>query len=258
MNKRIKFVLTSLILSSGFVAINLFDFQSRFISIGILALLTVVLFFWSLREGLHFDATLLTLVLPLSFTLGVGFFWFLLPSTIYARIPIVIFYGAGIYSLIRTANIFMVSTIRTIALVRAARGFGFILTLISSFLLFDALLSIRANLLVVAFGVWTITFPLIMQGLWFSVLERYLTKDLILYSIILSTSVTQIAAVLYFWPVSVVVGSLALTVAVYTLLGLGQAKLEGRLFAKTIKEYLFVATVVFVVILLATHWGGKL
>jgi hypothetical protein len=61
---------------------------------------------------------------------------------------------------------------------------------------------------------------------------------------------------LYFWPVSVVVGSLFLTVAVYVLLGLGQAKIEGRLFKQTVYEYLTVGIVVFLLMLLSTSWKG--
>ena len=39
----------------------------------------------------------------------------------------------------------------------------------------------------------------------------------------------EIALSLYFWPVTVVVGSLFLTIAVYMLLGLANEKIEGRL-----------------------------
>ena len=69
-------------LSLGFVGMQLLPDQYRFISIAILGAMTVILFYWSLREGLGLDMTLLTLVLPLFFTLGVGFFWFLLPTNL--------------------------------------------------------------------------------------------------------------------------------------------------------------------------------
>ena len=88
MNKRIKFILTAIVLSLGFIGINFLEEQVRFYAIGGLSVLTLVLFFLSLREGLRRDATLLTLILPTMFTLGIGFFWFLLPTNIIARIPV--------------------------------------------------------------------------------------------------------------------------------------------------------------------------
>ena len=66
----------------------------------------------------------------------------------------------------------------------------------------------------------------------------------------------EIALSLYFWPVTVVVGSLFLTIAVYMLLGLGQAKIEGRLFSQTVREYLIVGVLVFIGMFFATRWGG--
>ena len=75
-------------------------------------------------------------------------------------------------------------------------------------------------------------------------------------SLITSLVVAEVAVTIFFWPVSVVVGSLFLTVFVYMLLGLGQADLEGRLFSQTIREYLVVGVLVFFGMILATHWGG--
>src|SRR3972149_7354547 len=242
MNKRQKFVITSILLCLGFIGINFLDNQYRFLAIGGLTLLTLLLFIWSLWEGLGLNSTLLTLVLPSLFTLGVGIFWFLIPATIFARIPVVILFGLGIYALCLTANIFTVSAVRTIALVRAARGVGFVLTLLTSFLLFDAILSIKAQIWITVFGVVLASFALFLQGLWISVLEakNILASKTFFYTLIFSLGIGEIAVLLFFWPVTVVVGSLFLTIGVYMLLGLGQAKLEERLFVQTAREYFTV------------------
>lgn len=202
------------------------------------------------------NMTLLVLVLPVIFTLGVGFFWFLLPSGIYTRIPIVIFYGIGIYVLALTANIYTVSTIRTIALFRAARGVGFVLTLVTSFLVFDAILSLKTQIYYLLPLIFALSLPLYLQGFWAMVLEKSFSSKLLIYSLVSSLITAEIAAVLYFWPVTVVVGSLFLTVAFYVLLGLGQSSVEDRLFPGTVREHLVVASIVFLAMFLATHWGG--
>ena len=258
MEKRKKFIITSIVLSLGFIGINLLENYLRFWAIGGLTIATIILFFWSLAEGLGLNATLLTLILPGLFTLGVGLFWFLLPTTILARLPIIILYGLGIYALNLTLNIFTVSAVRTIALARAAKGVGFVLTLLVAFLLFDTILSVKFSLWLTVLMVALVSFLLFFQGLWVIRLEKNLfSGDLLLISGLLSLGLAEIAMLLYFWPVTVVVGSLFLTVAVYILLGLGQASREGRLFKHTVREYLTVGLVVFIAMLFfATYWGG--
>jgi len=227
----------------------------RILSIAGLGIFTLLLFVWSLREALGKNMTLLALILPVYFTISVGFFWFLLPTSMYARIPIVIFYGIGIYALCLTTNIYTVAAIRTIALLRAARGVGFVLTLITSFLLFDTILSIRVPILLNSALITASIFALYLQGLWVIPLDARFSKELFVYSLIFSLIMGEIALLLYFWPVTVVVGSLFLTVTVYMLLGLGQAKLEGRLFNTTVREYLIVGILVFIGMFFATRWG---
>ena len=256
-SKEKRFIASSFILSLGFIAINFVPDTFRFAAISLLTFSTLILFIASLWEGLGINETLLTLILPPLFTLGVGIFWFLIPANIFAQLPIVIFFGVGIYVLCRTANIFTVSAVRTIPLFRSARWIGFILTFLTAFLLYDAVISIRANIFVTVIGVALISFFLFLQGLWVSSLEK---KDLkmdkvFIFSSIFAFAIAQIEVLLYFWPVTVVVGSIFLTIGIYILLGLGQAELEGRLFKQTVKEHLFVGLIVFIIMFLATNWG---
>lgn len=256
MSKRRRFVIASIALSLGFVGIQFLNDQNRFWAIGVLGIATIAFFVWSLFENLGRNMTLLTLVLPTIFTLGVGTFWFLLPTNIFARIPVVIFYGIGIYVLSLTMNIFTVSAIRTIALLRAARGVGFVLTLITSFLVFDAIISLRIPVYYLLPAIFITSFPLFFQGFWSVVLDKEFSKEIFKMSVVSSLMVTEIAAALFFWPVTVVVGSLFLTVTFYILLGLGQSNLEGRLFPVTIREHLVVGVLVLVAMFFSTHWGA--
>ena len=256
MTKRRKFLIASFILSLGFVGIQFLDNQYKIYAIFVLSLITSILFLWSLWEGLGKNSTLLTLVLPAFFTGGVGIFWFLLPSNVFARLPMIIFYGLGIYALSLTMNVFTVSAVRTIALLRAARGVGFVLTLITLFLIYNAILSLKIPFWGNALLITILSFPLFLQGFWTIPLDKKITKDLLNISLVSSLVVGEIAVSLFFWPATLVVGSIFLTVAVYVLLGLGQARLEQRLFSQTVKEYLLVGILVFVGMFFATHWGG--
>ena len=100
------------------------------------------------------------------------------------------------------------------------------------------------------------SFPLFLQGLWVSRITKEVGSEILIYSGVFSYVVGGVAVLMYFWPVSVVVGSLFLTVVVYILLGLGQAKIEARLFRQTVNEYLTIGTIVFLIMLLSTNWHG--
>lgn len=256
MTKRHKSVVISLLLVLGFYSITFLENENRVLGISILSLSSIPFFFWALRDAIKRNATLLCLVLPPLFTFGVGLFWFLLPSTFYAKLPVIILYGVGVYVMALTANIFAVSVQKKIALARAAKGVSFVLTLFVSFLLYDAVLSLRVNILTSSALLFAASFPLFLQGLWVSKITSNLEREVLVYSLVLSYVVAAGGLMLYFWPVSVVVGSLFLTVGVYVLLGLGEAKLEGRLFKQTINEYLVIGVLVFLVMFFSTSWRG--
>lgn len=255
-SKRVRYLISSLILLFGFIGIQFLDEIYKFPSIAFLVILTGLFSFWSFFEGLGKNMTLASIILPMLFTLGVGIFWFLIPANLYTRIPIIIFFTAGIYVLLSTMNIYTVSSSKTIALLRAARGVGFVLTLVTSFLLFDAILSIRQNVFISSTLVLVTSFLLFIQGFWSIELEKKADKILITMTLISSLILTEMAVLIFFWPVTVVVGSLFLTSGVYMLLGLGQTKLEDRLFPASIREYLTVGIIVLIGMFFATHWGG--
>ena len=254
MSKRTKFIITSSLLSLGFFSLGFISNQFRYPGIFILSLVTIVLFSWSLWETLGKNATILSLLLPPMYTLGVGLFWFLLPSSIFATFPVIVLYGVGVYVLVSTYNIFNVSTFKKIALSRAANGVGFVLTLFTIFLLCDAVLSLRLGIILRVPIIFLISFPLFLQGLWISHLTTKITREVFLYALTFAVGVASISAVTFFWPLTITFGSLLLTVTSYVLLGLGQAQFEGRLFKTTIREYLLVGTLVFVFMVLATSW----
>jgi len=255
MSKRKRFLITSFLLSLGFIGIQFLPQSNKIYSIFFLGLLSIPLFSWSLWEGLGFNMTLLSLVMPPFYTVGVGLFWFLLPANIYIQASIAFLYGIGIYALCLTTNIYTVSAIRTIALLRAARGVGFVLTIFVFFLIFDAIFSLRQpvfyNLPLVALS----SFPLFFQGFWSIPLEKGISTELIKISVVSTLVVSEVSAILFFWPSTVAVTSLFLTSTSYLLLGLGQSHLEGRLFPRTIKEYFFIGFLLLFGLFLATEWG---
>jgi len=255
LTKRRKFVLSSLILSFGLYLLAVIGFEHKYQAIAGLVALAGILTFWSLREAALNLASWLTPILPMFFTAGVALFYFLLPVNLFTIVPVILIYFVGMYALLLTLNIFSVAAIRTINLFRSASAVGFLLTLLTSFFLYNAVLSLKMNFYVNFLAVFLISLPLFLVGLWSVNLEEKMPAEILKLSLIAACFVGQLELALSFWPVTVTVGSLFLTASVYVLLGLLQAQRLGRLFRKTVTEYLAVGLTVFLTLLLYTSWG---
>lgn len=270
MTKRQKFVLSSAILLAGFVSIQFLDYQYMFFGVAGLGIMTLLLSAWSLRESLSKNAALLVLIIPVLFTVGAEIFflgletgsfpdiWGMPPDFIkrFVQVLVGLVYVIGIYALLLTANIYTVAAARTIQLLRSAHAVGFVLTLVTAFFLFNTAWSLKEPFWMNGLVVGLVSFLLFLQGFWTIELEQGISREVLLLSIASAFVVSEIATVLSFWPVTVSVASLAVTTAVYVTLGLGQAKLQQRLFAKTVKEYLFIGAIVACTMFLTAKWGG--
>lgn len=268
MTKRQKFVGSSLILSAGLLTLHLLSVSIQYEFITAISLAALILAAWSLRDGLRFNATLLTLVLPVLFTFGASFFYFYLfvrssfiislHQLILSALSIIYWlsYAVGMYASLLGSNIYTVAAIRTIALLRTAQAVGFLLTVVTAFFLFDTVFSFRSFPWVNGLAVLFISFPLSLQALWSIELEEKISWTVLVFASVISIAMGEIALMISFWPVTVTVGSLFLTTILYILLGITQTNLQGRLFVKTLKEYLFVGLVVFAAVYFSAKWGG--
>jgi hypothetical protein len=255
MAKRQKFILTSLILAVGMLAIQQVNDNYRYLTITILSVSALGLSFWSLKEALSDIRWLTTAILPTMFTAAVALFYFLLPQTLFSQLPVVALYALGIYALLLTENIFSVAAIRTIQLFRAAQAVGFLITLFTGFLLFDTIFSFRFPFWENGLLIMCVSIPLFLQALWSVNLEERISRKIVLYSIFLSIAIMEIAFVLSFWPLTITTASLALTTLFYVLLGLSQAEFQEKLFKQTIYEYLGVGLILLVTLIFTTTWG---
>lgn len=228
---------------------------ARYRTILVLSLSAIPFTLWSLKEALRGPIWLVSWILPVFFTAGVGFFYFLLPGTWLTALPIVLFYLLGTYALFLSENIFAVAAIRTIQLFRSASAVSFLLTLIISFLLYDTVFSFRLPFYINGIVVFFLSFFLFLHGTWAATLGEKITAELLRYSLVLALGLGEIALVLSFWPTAITLSALFLTSLIYVFLGITQAKLSDRLFEKTIKEYVIVGLIVLFVLFFYTRWG---
>ncbi len=254
MTKRMKLVIVAVALSLGLLGIQSIDVDARYQAIGLLAGVAYGLSAWALFGDLKKTEWLTVLILPVLYPVAVALFYFLLPVRLLSRILILSIFGIGMYALLLTENIFSVAAIRTIQLLRAAHAVGFLLTLLVAFFLWDTLFSFRLAPWWNALGVGITSLPLILQGLWSVNLEDKISQEVVNNSLGLSWGLTSLALMISFWPVTITIASLFLVTALYVGLGLVQNRMTGRLFKKTVTEYLWVSGLVVGLTFLLAQW----
>ncbi len=257
LTKREQLVSITVVLTIGLLLTQLISTDLRYIMVIVLSALTYVLAAFGLRDDLAGIEWVTLLTLPTAFTGAVALFYFLLPVRWLTRIPIVVGFSVGMYALLLTENIYNVAAERTIALLRAAHSVGFLLTLVTYFLLLQAILAFRLTPALNALFVGVVSFFLIFQCLWAIELEGQVSVRLRHLSIILTVIFVQLAWGFSFWPVSLVLQALFITTCFYSLVGMAQQYLVEKLYKKTVIEFFSVTILVFVIVFLATHWRGN-
>lgn len=252
--KRQIFILSTLFLTAGLIATQLLPTAFRYPSVLVLGFLSFLLAAFCLREDLSQHEWLTLLALPTLFTLGVSYFYFLLPVRWITRLPVAVFYALGYYGVLLTENIFNVSAGRTIQLIRAAQTVGFYLTLVTCFLFLDLLFSLHLPFFINFLLVFAALTLLFVQNFWSVLLTDKVEKTVWIYAIIFAIATAQIALAISFWPVRTLTSSLFLTSIFYAFLGIGGYELQERLFKRVALEFITVPIFVFILMLLTTSW----
>jgi len=254
--KRQRFILMSFFLTVVLVAAQTVPQDLRLVTIAFLALATLFLAVFALWGELSGIKYFLLLLLPVYFVTGASLFYFLLPVRWLTRLPFALVFGISTYLLMLTANIYNVAAIRTIALHRAARAVGMLFTLVAAFFLINVLLSLHLAFYFNFLGVIAITGPLYLVQLWSYGLEDYVTRKVALYTFVFTLVTGQMAAIFSFWPLEPINGALILVTVTYVLLGIGQFAVIDGLKRRTVYEYVGIAAIVALIVLITTRWGG--
>lgn len=256
LSKRQQFVVVTSVLVTGMIFTQLTPGEGRYPMVIVLSVLTFFATAFALREDLSGVEWLTLLTLPTLFTASVGLFYFLLPARWLTRLPVAALYAIGMYALLLTENIYNVAAERTIALLRAAHSVGFLITLLTYFLLVQTALAFRLPFYLNALFVAAISFFLVLPSLWSMELSDRVSGRVGRISVGITFALTQLAWVFSFWPVATTLIALFLTTSFYALVGMGQQYVSERLYKKTIIEFLAVVAIVFSIVVLATRWRG--
>lgn len=256
LSKRQQFVIITLILTVGLVVTQVVPGELRYPLVVTFSIATYFLSAFGLREDLGGIEWLTLLTLPTLFTAAVLLFYFLLPVRWLTRLPVAALYATGMYALLLTENIYNVAAERSIALLRAAHSVGFLLTLVTYFLLISTVLSFRLAVGWTAIAVGVITFLLVVQALWSIELGQQVSGRVWQISTSITIMLTELVWIFWFWPVQQALIALFLTTSLYCTAGMAQQYLEDKLYKKTAIEFGSVVVIVFTILLIATRWRG--
>lgn len=256
MTKRRRLILEAFILAIGFFITQFVDITWRYWSIGILGLVTYFLTAWVLKEDLTPVGWITVLIPPVTYVVLTNLFYFLLPQGILIRIFIFIFFSIGLYAVLLTENIFSVAnSFRTIKLLRAAQAIGFFITLVTAFFGYNTVFSFKAIGWINFALIFLISLPIILPSLWSISLEGRIVPRLVFYSLVLSFIIAQMALMISFWPVTITTASLFLISSLYVGLGIMQAQFSERLFENTLREFIQVGIIIYIITFFLARWG---
>lgn len=256
LDKRKKIIIATIIITLGLIFVGMI--QNIFISYRFIIGLGVLAYFlslWALWEGMTPLKAVILLILPTFFTVAVASFYFLLPIRWLTRLPVALIFGLSFYSLLLSQNVFNVASERTIPLYRAASTVSFLFTLVTAFFLFNVVSGFDLPFYINGVVVALICLPLSLQSLWSLEMESVSAQHLV-YSLLVSLIVSEVAIALSFWPVAPTIWSLTLATLIYILFGLIMEFQRGRLTQRVVREYLGVGILVLIFSILSTSWGG--
>lgn len=256
LSKRQQFVMITFILAGGLMLTQLVPNELRYPMTAGLSVLTYLLSAFALRDDLHTVEWLTLLTLPTLFTAAVALFYFLLPARWLTRVPFVMLYAVGMYALLLTENIYNVAVDRTIALLRAAHSVGFLLTLVTYFLLVQTVMAFRFSFYTNALCISAVSLLLAVQSLWSAELDTKINRRVSRFSFLIGIVLGELAWMLSFLPTQSTLKVLFLTTGFYGLVGMGQQYLIEKLYKKTVIEFFTLCSIVFIIVLFATRWRG--
>lgn len=256
LSKRQQFVIITIILTLGLIVTQMAPSDWRYPLVITFSLAAFLLTAFGLREDLAGIEWLTLLALPTLFTAAVLLFYFLLPIRWLTRLPVAALYAVGMYALLLTENIFNVAAERSIALLRAAHTIGFLLTLVTYFLLISTIFSFRLSIGWTVLFIGGISFALILQALWSVELTARVSGVVGRITAVLTLALMELVWIFEFWPVTSTLIALFLTTCVYCSVGMAQQYIGEKFYKKTAVEFGSVALIVFIILLMATRWRG--
>lgn len=255
-SKRQQFVLSVFILSVFLFISELYTISTTSLIVALsLSFITMTLLYLILRTEVKEHFFYPFFILPFLYTLAFTMFYPLVPPRFLSRVVVTVFYSFGLYSLFLSQNIFVVSAVRTINLLRSARVVSFILTLVVLFMFMNVIFSLHLQIPISSAIIFFIMFLLNIHSFWSYTLDKSRNRVMLYYSIFIALVIAELSIVLRIWPVNATIFSIFLTGIFYTYSGMFHAWLEKRLFRGVLWEYVWVGFLSILLLIFFARWG---
>lgn len=259
--KRQKLIVSASLLGAMLLLSQSVPGPFKYLAISLFVMITIIFAIWCLKEDLDGVGFLTLITLPTCYSAAVGLSFFLLPDRWFIQLPVAILYSTGMYLILLTENVFNVAAIRTIELIRVAHAAGHLFTVVISFLLFNIIYSFHLDPFFHTVAIALVTAILILQNVWSIELKETIEPRVILYTILLTFAVAQIALILSLWPVGTTIGAIFLSLVINILLGVTREYFMRRLNGQVLLEFVAVSIIIilfflFFVLIILNSWRG--
>ncbi|OGY27953.1 MAG: hypothetical protein A3F33_01105 [Candidatus Woykebacteria bacterium RIFCSPHIGHO2_12_FULL_43_10] len=248
-NKRVRIIFSNLVLSLLLLVTPLIGDRWVYFYILLLSITSYFLTSWSFKQYLYGIKLVNLFVLPVFLVASVAIFLVQSDISFWLQLLVVLAFAVVNYVIELSQNIFNVSEVRNIPLLRAAQTVGYLSTLGVSFLGFFLIYNSHMSVFMSSFLVLVISFFIYLQALWQIELKENLSPEVLQGSLVSSLLTSQIGFIIGFWPLTPVGAGLALTTVVYTCLGLVQHKIKDSVTRRTVMEYVFLGLSVFALLI---------
>lgn len=245
--KRIRFVISSLVLTSILLISTFFTFDKVWLFVPVFILLSYFFTYFSLLEDIEKVEWITLFIMPVIFTVVCYSFYFLFPVRWLTRVPYLFIYSVSMYAIFLTSNIFNVGVEKNLRLYKAAFAVNYFFQTFLTFLFSSIIFSLREYFIVNALGVGIVSFALATQLFWTIKLNLELSSEVKNHALFVGLLMAETALLLSFLPLKGSVLSLILASTYYSIGGLTSAHLDNRLFRSTIREFVAVLILVWIV-----------
>ena len=252
--KRIRFVLGSLVMSFLMLVSTFFFFDKAIFFIPIFILTAYMVTYFAVLQGIEKVEWLTLFLMPVLLTVAFYLFYLLFPVRWLTRVPFILVYAFSLYALLLTSNIFNVGAEKSLQLYRAAFSVNYFYHTFIVFLTASVIFSFRMNPLFNGLLIFFTAFSLSAQLLWSTKPQIYLEKAVIVHSFLIGLVLFQVTILLSFVPIRLPIFALFITATYYSLCGLVYHYSEQKLFINTIREYLIVIGFVSLIAFLSLQW----
>lgn len=254
MRKRVRFIISSILLALGLLATQAVSSDLRYFAISLFFVTSYSVGVWALTPTINGVEWLTIAPFPAFYALAVALFYFLLPGNLITRLVIITLFGVGMYALYLSSNILAYGKIKTIQLLRAAHAVESMFLLLMLLFFYNFLFSLHLHPVFHLPLVSLVSFFPILCAVWSVDLESRISKKVLYISLFFSLFLGEVAFSLSLLPVGLWTGSLYLTALVYVGFGIIQSHSIGRLFAQTIREYLWLVAFVTTALIFLIQW----